>query len=151
VFSNEVVDRVWEEITPELNEQGYELVEVEYAQESHGRVLRLYIDKENGITLDDCQAASQLTSAILDKADFIVEHYMLEVSSPGYDRPVRKGVDFQRFAGERIRITLDSPIGGRKKFSGVLKGYQDGLVTVDCDGSPYEVHIENIRKANLVR
>jgi ribosome maturation factor RimP len=152
LLANEVTERVWEEVTPELNEQGYELVEVEYVPGARGRVLRLYIDREEGsVTLDDCQRVSRVASNLLDRLDFIDERYVLEVSSPGFDRPVRKASDFDRFTGERIKLVLETAVGGRKRINGILKGYRDGLVTVDSEGTIYEVHIENLKKANLDR
>jgi ribosome maturation factor RimP len=75
----------------------------------------------------------------------------LEVSSPGIDRPIRKPEDFERFAGERIRLKARSPVNGRKHFKGVLTGLKDGLVLLECDGESHAIHIENIKKANLDR
>jgi ribosome maturation factor RimP len=151
IAQNEVVRRVWEELEPELKEQGYELIEVEHAVQMGRRILRLFIDKEGGVTLDDCQAVSRCAGSALDVADFMGEHYCLEVSSPGFDRPVRKPEDFERFTGERIQIQVNVPVDGRKQFKGELKGFRDGLVSVDCDGTPFEIHIENLKKAHLVR
>lgn len=151
MLANEVIERVWEEVTPELNEQAYELVEVEYAPGARGWVLRLYIDREGGVTLDDCQRVSRVVGNLLDRLDFIQERYVLEVSSPGFDRPVRKAADFDRFKGERIKLVLETAVSGRKRIKGVLEGYRDGLVKVDSDGTIYEVHIENLKKANLDR
>ena len=151
MLANEVIERVWEDVTPELNEQGYELVEVQYVPGARGRVLRLYIDREGGVTLDDCQRVSRVVSNLLDRLDYIQEHYVLEVSSPGFDRPVRKASDFERFKGERIKLVLDTVVGGRKRINGILQGYHDGLVKVDAEGTIYEVHIENLKKANLDR
>jgi ribosome maturation factor RimP len=148
---NEIVRRVWLEFEPELASHGYELVEVEYGPERGTCVLRLFIDKPGGVTLDDCQTVSHLVSALLDAADFISEKYCLEISSPGFDRPLRKPCDFERFAGERVKVVLASPVEGRKRFSGVLKGFSDGLIALDCGGQAYEVHIENVKKANLDR
>jgi len=150
-MQHDVVRRIWAEFEPHINEQGYELVEVEFGMEGRSRVLRLYIDHEGGVTLDDCQAVSQLVSALLDSADFIGEHYLLEVSSPGFARPLRKPADFQRFAGERIRLMLHTAVEGRKKFTGVLIGFNDGLIAVDCDGTVHELHLENLKKAHLDR
>ncbi len=151
MIQNEVVGRVWREVEPQLRQQGYELVEVEFGQQGRTRILRLFIDREGGVTLSDCQAASQLVSALLDGADLIQGHYMLEMSSPGFDRPLRKPEDFARFAGERAKLVAHTPVAGRKRFTGVLKGYQDGLVMIDCEGTVCEVHIENLKKANLDR
>ena len=158
-----VIRRIWRDLEPELLEQGYELVEVEYAPQQGARVVRLFIDRasagavpfgdgprKSGVTLDDCQAVSQLAGPLLDKADFLDGRYMLEVSSPGVDRPVRKAADFARFAGERVKLSAIEPVAGRRQFKGVLRGFEDGLVRVECDGTMYEVHIENVKKANLV-
>lgn len=147
VIRSEIVDQIWREIEPELTTQGYELVEVEYG----GRTVRLFIDKVGGVTLDDCTAVSQLVGAIFDARDFIRENYMLEVSSPGIERPVRKAQDFERFVGERIKLATHVALAGRKRFHGTLRGYEDGLVSVECDDGLHQVHIENVKKANLDR
>ncbi len=151
MLADEIVERVWRLAEPELESHGYELVEVDFGHEVHGRVLRLYIDKGGGISLDDCQSVSHLIGALLDQADFLQEHYILEVSSPGFDRPIRKASDFSRFAGEPVKLVTQSPVSGRKRFKGVLRGYQDGLILIECDGTSYEVHIENVKRANLDR
>lgn len=143
--------RGWHELEPHLAEQGYELVELDFGQQGGRQVLRIFIDKEEGIALDDCQAVSQLLSPILDESDLMGSGYMLEVSSPGIDRPVRKPEDFKRFAGQRITIRTQAPIDGRRHFKGVLVGFCDDLVTVECDGAHYEIHAENVLRANLDR
>lgn len=148
---NDVVQRAWTELEPHVVEQGYELLEIEFGQYSGRWILRLYIDGANGVTLDDCTAVSQLVNPILDAADFVSGHYALEVSSPGIDRPIRKPADFERYIGERIKMKTHAPVLGRKRFTGVLSGYHDGMVVVECDGNPYECHLENIIKANLDR
>jgi ribosome maturation factor RimP len=152
LLANEVIERVWRELEPEVNAQGYDLVEVEFGHEAAGRVLRLYIDKPGGgITLDDCQTVSHVVGATLDRLDFLQDRYVLEVSSPGIDRPIRKGSDFERFEGEKVKLVAQTPVSGRKRFHGILKGFEDGLIKLDCDGALYEVHIENVKKANLDR
>lgn len=147
----EVVRRVWEELGPELAEMGFELIEVEF--ERHGRtdILRLFIDREGGVTIDDCTSASRQVSAVLDRDDFIESHYTLEVSSPGIARPLRKPVDFERFAGERVKVKTVAPVEGRSRFAGVLRGYCDGMVVLEIDGSKYQIHLENVKRANLDR
>lgn len=147
----ELVRRFWTRFEADIAEQGYELVEVEVAGQSGVRILRIYLDKPGGIGLDDCTAVSQLLNPLLDAEDFITENYVLEVSSPGIDRPLRKPPDFTRFAGEPVTVLTHSPIEGRKKFTGTLLGFEDGLIQVECDGTVCEIHIENLRKANLVR
>ena len=130
---------------------GYDLVEIEFTQEGHRATLRLYVDKDGGITLDDCTAVTQLVSPLLDRSDFISGNYYLEVSSPGIDRPVRKPADFERFVGEPIRVRAVEPVQGRRNFRGSLKGFDDGLILLECEGQAYSVHIENLAKANLDR
>ena len=147
----ETAQKVWGHIEPHLLEQGYELIEVEYALQSGQWALRVFIDRAEGITLDDCQAASQLLSPILDEAELVKGSYVLEVSSPGFDRPVRRPQDFQKYAGERVKLKTVAPVSGRKRFTGVLKGFRDGLIIIECDGTPYNIHIDNLHKANLDR
>jgi len=147
----DVIQRVWRELESHLEEQGYELVEVEFGQHGHRWILRVFVDREGGISLDDCAAVSQLLNPLLDASDFIDGSYMLEVSSPGLARPVRKPVDFARFAGERIKVRTHLPVDGRKKFSGILKGIDVDTIAVDCDGSLYGICIDNIQRANLDR
>ena len=151
MLHDEVVRFVWLKIEPLIEEQGYELVEAEFARGDRGWTLRLFVDKDGGFALDDCRKVSQLVSPVLDATGVVDDKYVLEVSSPGLDRPVRKPADFERFAGEAIKIKAHTPVAGRRRFAGVLQGSRDGLVTVDCDGTAYEVHLENIKKANLDR
>lgn len=149
--SQELVRRAWGELEPHLIEQGFELVELEFAQQGGRGVLRLYVDRSGGVTIDDCVAVSQLLGPVLDAAEFISDSYVLEVSSPGIDRPLRKPEDFQRFAGERVVLKSQLPVNGRKKFKGVLQGVMDGAVRVACDGQEYAIAIENVQRANLDR
>lgn len=149
--SRELVRRAWAELEPHLIEQGFELVELEFAQQGGRGVLRLFVDRSGGVTIDDCVAVSQLLGPVLDAADFISDSFVLEVSSPGIDRPVRKPEDFQRFAGEKVVMKSQLPVNGRKKFKGVLLGVSDGAVRVECDGQEYAIAIENVQRANLDR
>lgn len=148
---NSIIGQVWAELEPELAEQGFELVEVGYGRRGATQVLRLFIDREGGVTIDHCVEASQFASSVLDRSDFVSERYTLEVSSPGIDRPVRKAGDFERFTGERLKLQTVTPIEGRKRFSGVLAGFQDGLISVESDGATVQIHIDNVKKANLDR
>ena len=147
----EIVRTAWKVLEPQVTEQGYELVEVEFTGSTAHPTLRLFLDKEGGVTLDDCAAVSQVLSPVLDAADFIDANYMLEVSSPGIDRPLRKGEDFVRFTGEEVRLKTHAPTEGRKNFTGVVKGLKDGMISLECDGAEYEIHLENLKKANLNR
>ena len=147
----EIVRQVWEHLEPELSRQGYELVEVEYGRQGGSSVLRLFIDKEGGINIDDCAEVSRYVSPLLDVENYIADSYTLEVSSPGIERPIRKPEDFIRFAGEQIKLRTIAPVHGRKRFKGVLRGYADGLVSVEEDGETHNIHIENLKKALLDR
>jgi len=116
----DLTERLWQEVEPALAGHGYELVELEWQPHGSRSVLRVFVDKTGGVTLDDCQAVSELLGVVLDRADLIEARYVLEVSSPGFDRPVRKPVDFERFAGERVHIRTRTPVQGRKQFTGIL-------------------------------
>ena len=148
---NEIVRVAWENLEPELLQQGYELIEVECAQQGAKDILRLCIDTEKGITLDDCADVSRFVGVLLDKYDWIDRRYTLEVSSPGFARRVRKPEDFKRFAGEKIILKTIAPVNGRRSFSGVLTAYDDGLISLDDGGTIHAVHIENVKKAHLDR
>ena len=125
---------------------GYELVELEFPP----RLLRVYIDREGGVTVDDCEAVSRQVSAVLDVEDPIPGAYTLEVSSPGLDRPLRKAADFARFAGEQAKIELELPIDGRRRFAGTLKGCEAGEVNIEVDGVLHKLPLGGIGKARLV-
>ena len=151
LLTQQVVRRVWSEIEGQLSEQGYELVEVEYGQHGASNILRVYLDREGGINIDDCAKASRFLSPCLDLCDFMAEQYLLEVSSPGIARPIRKESDFARFVGEAVKLQAIEPVQGRKRFKGILQGFHDGLICVAVDGETYEIHIENLKRAILDR
>jgi ribosome maturation factor RimP len=147
-----IIRHAWTAFEPVLTTSGYELVEVEYGMQNGQAILCIYIDKSGGgIGLDDCTAVSQLLSPLLDREEFIAGNYVLEVSSPGVERPLRKAVDFERFAGEPVRLHTHGPVSGRKKFTGMLRGFKDGLIALECDGVVHEIDLENLKKANLNR
>jgi ribosome maturation factor RimP len=124
---------------------GYELVDFERA----GRgLLRVFIDKPGGISVEDCAAVSnQLTRLFLVEN---IDYDRLEVSSPGLDRPLKKEADFVRFAGQKAQIKLRVPMAGRKNFTGVLGAVKDGVVQLDVEGSMVEIELSNLDKARLV-
>lgn len=150
--NRELIRQIWEAMEPHLAEQGYELVELEYGRQGGSGLLRFFIDKAGGgISLDDCTAVSQLLSPLLDRLDLVSERYLLEVSSPGIDRPVRKPADFRRFLGEPLRLRSVAPVEGRSQYRGVLIGFEDGLISMDCNGTTCTIHIENVKSARLDR
>ena len=123
-------------ITPVLEQHQFELVDVEYVREVGVWYLRCYIDKEGGITVDDCEVISRILSDWLDKEDFIEDSYILEVSSPGLGRPLKKEKDFARSIGKDVEIRLYKAIDKQKEFTGTLTSYDADSVTLTMeDGS----------------
>lgn len=130
---------------------GYELAGVELHARRDNALLRIYIDSENGISLDDCQRVSHQLSGVLDVEEPIAGRYTLEVSSPGLDRPLIEAAHFNRFAGSEVRIQLRELLDGRRKLVGRLLGMRDDdVVIVDSEGREWRVPIERIEKARLV-
>ena len=135
---------------PVVEAMGYELVGVEFHGTDHHGVLRLYIDREEGITVDDCAAVSRQISAVLDVEDPFGHAYDLEVSSPGINRPLFKASDFERFAGHQAKIKLAVALNGRKNFSGELRGIDDdNRVIIEVDNEIFELPLQDIARANL--
>lgn len=123
-------------LLPVLLENQYELVDVEYVREASVWYLRAYIDKEGGIAVDDCEKISRKLGEWLDKNDFIEDSYILEVSSPGLGRPLKKEKDFARGIGKKVDVKLYKPLNKQKEYTGVLKSYDAGTVTLEAeDGS----------------
>lgn len=126
-------------LLPLLEGHRFELVDVEYVKEAGNWYLRAYIDKEGGITVDDCEAISRNLSDWLDKEDFIADSYILEVSSPGLGRPLKKDKDFERNLGEEVELKLYKPRGKQKEYAGILKGYDKGTVIIEMEDGKEEV------------
>ncbi len=145
----EIIKAVWDLAEPVILSRGLELVDVEFHRERQGWVLRLYIDRPGGVTIGDCVAVSEILSDLLDAKDFIHHPYHLEVSSPGLDRPLRKREDFERFAGDKVKITLKHPLEGRRNFTGRLKGLKEDKVLVEIEGRVWELPLEEIKKAHI--
>jgi ribosome maturation factor RimP len=136
-------------LEPAVTTLGFELVGVQFLP-GRRAVLRLYIDSEHGVTVDDCQDVSYHVSGLLDVEDPIPGQYSLEVSSPGLDRPLFRASDFERFAGREIRVRLGTPRDGRRKFRGVLIGLREGRVVVRVDEQELIVSPDEIDEARLV-
>lgn len=131
----EIYEQKTEEIlNPIVGEYGFELVDVEYVKEGSTWYLRAYIDKPGGICIDDCEAVSRRLSDILDEKDYIDDAYILEVSSPGLGRPLRKEKDFRRSLGEEVEVRTYRMIEKQKEFTGILKEYDEKTVTIEEDG-----------------
>lgn len=126
---------------------GYELVDVQAS--NGGRLLRLFIDKPGGVTLEDCAAISRHLTRVLAVEG--IDYERLEVSSPGLDRPLRKADDFVRFAGQRAEIRMRTPdASGRRRFVGVLRGAQSGQVSVELEGQTVALALEDVDRAKLI-
>jgi len=137
-------------IEPSLTALGYELVGVEYMPQGKHSLLRIYIDHENGIDVDDCQQASQQISGVMDVEDPLKGQYTLEVSSPGLDRPLFKAAHYERFVGEIVELRLHSAIEGRRRFTGTIAGVENEIVLLELDdGQQIELPLAGIEKANL--
>ena len=148
-------------LEPPIEALGFELLEVEFAQAGRGGVLRVFIDRpaalgasgaaesESGVTVDDCATVSHAVSEVLEIEDPIKGHYTLEVSSPGFDRVLRKRAHFERFVGERIFAELRLPIEGRRRFVGKLKSIEGDSIVIEVDGQAHDLPLERIQKARL--
>jgi ribosome maturation factor RimP len=127
-----------------------QLVDLEYRREGPGWMLRLFIDKEGGVTVDDCARISRELGDLLDVKDIIPKAYVLEVSSPGLNRRVRKKEDFARFVGQKIQLWLIAPRDGRRKIVGDLIGVEGEEVVVAAVEGRFSVALKDIAKANLI-
>jgi len=130
-----VLARVEETVSPVLEQLGYQLVERELVPQAGGWVLRLYIDKEGGVTIDDCARASRGIA--------------LEVSSPGVDRPLRRRQDFERYRGSTIRLKTSHPVNGRSNYKGTLEGLEGDDIVMTVDGVRYRLPISELAKARV--
>ena len=145
-------DKLFGLLEPVVAALGYELLEVEWGSAGRSSLVRVYIDRTDGggIGLDDCERASRSIAAVLDAADPIGAEYQLEVSSPGFDRPLRTAEHFARFAGSEARIELKAPIEGRRRFRGRLGPVEGGDVTIEVDRKVWKLPLAGISKARLV-
>jgi len=142
--------KITEMLRPSVEMVGKELLGVEFISAGKHSVLRLFIDHENGINVDDCAEVSRQVSAVLDVEDPISTEYSLEVSSPGLDRPLFELSHFEAVVGETINVKTSMPLNGRRKFKGILAAIENDTLIVTVDGEDYELVISNVDKANLV-
>jgi ribosome maturation factor RimP len=152
-------EQLWQLAEPHIVGAGLELVELDFNREAEGWVLRVYIDQpwsdgepaaSVGISFEECERVSRDLSAALDVADAITHAYRLEVSSPGIERPLRRPRDFQRFAGQKVKVRTGEMVEGRRNFSGTIRGAQGDVVEVECDGRLYQIPVSAIARAHLV-
>ena len=145
-----VTQSVSELIEPGLLADGLELVDVEFKKEGKNWILRIYIDREGGVTLVDCQKVSRLAGDLIEVEEVIEPVYTLEVSSPGLNRVLKKEKDFLKYSGKKIYVKCHAPMDGRKKFTGILTGFIDQSIHLEVDGQHYTIPLNLVAKANLV-
>ena len=145
----EIIKRVTELIGPYLSENCIELVEMTYRRESGGMTLRLLVDTDEGVRIDECEALNDYLSQILDGEDIINEHYLIEVFSPGLDRPIKTDRDFTRSIGKMLEITTFAPIDGRKAHCGSLTGMDREKIVIEADGISTAIPRDKIAMARL--
>jgi ribosome maturation factor RimP len=143
-------ERLEQLLTPVVESLGYELVLLEYQAGTHSAMVRLYIDAESGIRIEDCERVSREVAGVLDVEDPIRTAYQLEVSSPGLDRPLVKPAHYARFVGEEIKLQLSIPRGARKRFKGVIVSVSQQAVVVDTSEGRLEFEFSEIEQARLV-
>jgi ribosome maturation factor RimP len=146
----QLVDKVWTICEPAVRELGLELVEVEHVRAPGGAVLRLYIDREGGVSVTDCAGVSREVGHLLDAEDVMQGRYFLEVSSPGVDRVLRKPEHFEKFRGREVRVRTKAPVGGKRKLTGRIASCSNDTLCIQCEtGEVVEVPLGSIEKANL--
>ena len=143
-------DEIQRLLDPAIERLGYELTDLEVRLGGQGGLIRLTIDKPDGIDLDDCEKVSHAMSALLDVEDPVPGNYNLEVSSPGLDRKLTKVEHFQRFEGETLKVTMRLPIEGRRRFRGKLLSSSEENIVVEVDGESHSLPLTMIDTARLV-
>lgn len=149
-MNSETVKKIESKITPILENIGYDLIDVELKPEGGGRVLRIFIDKENGVNIDDCEKVSRSIEDIIEVEGYISQNYRLEVSSPGWDRPLKKKDDFVKYTGKQIRLESNLPINQRRRWKGELLGLENDNIKMKVDGNVYFIPWDNLGSARIV-
>jgi len=142
--------QIWDVVEPVVGSMGYEMVGAVIGGKPGDRILRVYIDTPAGVTVDDCEAVSHQLSAVLDVEDPIGEPYVLEISSPGVDRPLFREADYVQYVGEQAFVRTLEPIEGRRRFKGLLCGIESGAVVIEVDGQAWRLPIEVVEEAHLI-
>ncbi len=144
------LEKVSNIVEPVLDEMGFELVEIEYLYENGRWVLRIYADKSGGIKLDECARVSREVGDLIEIKDLIKQEYVLEVSSPGLNRPLKKERDFLWAIGKKVKLKMIKPIDGRRRFKGCLVKFQEGNLYLEIDTHVFSLAFKDVEKANLV-
>ena len=136
-------------VTPLIEQNNFELVDVEYVKEGSNWYLRVYIDKEGGVSIDDCEKVSRAFNPILDKEDYIEESYIFEVSSPGLGRKLKKDIHFEKSLGMSVDVKTFKPVDKCKEFTGILKAYDQNTVTITVNDKDIEFNRKDIANIRL--
>lgn len=147
-MQSSVVEQVWKITEPMVMHHGLEIFDIEYRRESHGTVLRFFLDREGGVGLDELAPMSRHLGDVLDVHDVVPGAYVLEVSSPGINRRLRQPQHFRRYIGKRVRIRTVAPQGNRRNFLGALEAVEEGGVVLGEDGDSQFIRFDNIAQAN---
>ncbi|MDF2612651.1 MAG: hypothetical protein K0S71_437 [Clostridia bacterium] len=145
----QIVDQVTRELETILDQNKFELVDVEFVKEGPTFYLRIYIDKEGGITIDDCQKTSRAIEKVLDEKDTIKDPYILEVSSPGLDRILKKDKDFEKFKGSMVEVKLYEPISKKKQFIAELVSKDSEELIIEDEGNEIKIPMKNVAVVRL--
>ena len=145
----DILDKIETLLRPIAESIGCDLITCEWAQEMGRRILRIYLDKPEGILLEDCEKFSNLVNPLLDVEDWITQSYDLEISSPGINRPLKRLKDFERFVGHGIRVKTYTPLDGRSRYKGKLLEVKENQLFIEIDNQEYKVPLSEIEKANL--
>ncbi|MGV1099980.1 ribosome maturation factor RimP [Thiovibrio sp. JS02] len=145
-----LLKKLTELIEPVVEDFGLELVELQFRREAPGWVLRLIIDSEVGVSIDDCANVSREVGHLLEVEDLIEQAYTLEVSSPGLDRPLKKEKDFVRCKGKKAKVVVHQTIAGQNAFVGVIEGFQAGNIVLATEQGTVDIPFTTVKKARLV-
>lgn len=145
-----IEQRLTDMLEPAVDALDFELLGVEFISAGKHSVLRIYIDHENGITVDDCAVVSHQVSAILDVEDPISSEYNLEVSSPGMERPLFKAEHYEKVIGEELFMQLRMPVENRRKWTGILVAVESGIVTLEVESKQQRIALSNVKKAHVI-
>lgn len=146
---SKLTDQIAALAQPVVEDEGCILWDVEYVKEAGTRYLRVYIDKEEGVSIDDCERISRRLDPILDEADPIAESYVFEVGSAGADRELKRPRDFEQFIGSEVEVKLYSPLKGSKRFVGELRAYEDGAVSIAQNGAVLRFEKDQVAQVRL--
>ncbi len=145
-----IEEKVESLIEPKVQELGYNLYDVEYVKEGKEYYLRVYIDKDTGISLEDCELVSNNINELLDQADYIKEQYFLEVSSPGIERILKKDKHLKDNIGAKVQIKLFKPVNGKKQYEGILKNFNESNIEIETASATLEIERQNIGQIKTI-